>query len=417
MRAKWLHIDLNAYFATLLQQENPALRGRPVGVLKDVGRSCVIAASKEAKALGVLTGSSKFDARALAPDIIFVPASWTLSLASTKRLYALLQNAVPTVELFSLDEAFLDLRDCEQLYPDPVLLAQRLQHDVKEELGEWVTCNVGLAHNRFLAKLTGERSPKGSVTIVDENNKDALLAAAEFKDVCGIGHRLERRLRLLGVNHPWGINLLDDDTLLKEFGPHWAVELRKMGAGEEPEFLARHHQRTEQPMKSVGRSITGYKLCSDEKEIRRIIRNLIEEVSVKARAQNLAGREVWVALYGRDQYWSDHVLLGTHINRPADIYERLGELLNKRDELFPVIKFAVRLGRLESVEKLPLSILPSHQKSENIALACDKIIERYGLFAVRPATLLDPRAIIKPEVTGFLGDQQFQLRSSTSWSS
>lgn len=416
MRAKWLHIDLNAYFASLLQQENPMLRGRPVGVLKDVGRSCVIAASKEAKKLGVVTGSSKYDAKILAPDIVFVPASWTLSLASTKKFRALLQASVPTVELFSLDEAFLSLADCEQLYPDPLILAEELQHKVKEELGEWVTCNVGLAPNRFLAKLTGERSPKGSISVVTEENKDALLAEAEFRDACGIGYRLERRLRSLGIEHPWGINLLDDETLQKEFGPHWSRELRKMGAGEEPEFLARHHERVEQTMKSVGRSITGYKLCTSEKETRRILRNLIEETAVKAREQGLAGREVWVALYGRDAYWSDHALLGEHINRPADIYEKVCQLLEKRQVEFPVIKFAVRLGRLAPAVKLQRSLLPSWQKSEDLALACDQIIRRYGLFAVRPATLLDSRAIIRPEVTGFLGDQQFQLRSTTSWS-
>jgi hypothetical protein len=238
----------------------------------------------------------------------------------------------------------------------------------------------------------------------------------EFRDACGIGYRLERRLRSLGVEHPWGINLLDDETLQKEFGPHWARELRRMGQGEEPEFLARHHQRVEQTMKSVGRSITGYKLCQSETETRRILRNLIEETAVKAREQNLAGREVWVALYGRHEYWSDHALLFEHINRPADIYEKVCALLDKREARFPVIKFAVRLGRLRPLEKLPRSLLPEWEKSESVARACDEITRRYGLFAVRPATLLDPRAIIRPEVTGFLGDQQFQLRSSTSWS-
>lgn len=416
MRAKWLHIDLNAYFASLLQQENPGLRGRPVGVLKDIGRSCVIAASKEAKKLGVITGSSKKDALALAPDMVFVPASWMLSLASTKKFRTLLQDSVPTVELFSLDEAFLDLTDCEWLHPDPLLLAQHLQNRVKQDLGEWVTCNIGLAQNRFLAKLTGERSPKGSISVVDESNTESLLAEAEFCDACGIGYRLERRLRLLGVEHPWGINLLDDETLQKEFGPHWSRELRKMGQGQEPEFLERHHLRTQQTMKSVGRSITGYKLCKSERETKRVLRNLIEETTHKAREQGLAGREVWVALYGHSEYWSDHILLHEHLNRPNEMYELVCRMLDGREAHFPVIKFAVRLGRLAPTDHLPRSLIPGIEKSERLAQACDAITRRYGLFAVRPATLLDPRAIIRPEVTGFLGDQQYQLRTSTSWS-
>lgn len=415
MRAKWLHVDLNAYFATLLQQENPFLRGRPIGVLKDVGRSCVIAASKEAKLLGVQTGCSKREAQELAPGILFVPASWTLSLASTKKFKAILDSLTPTVEIFSLDEGFLFLDDCQNLYPDPSVLAQNLQQRVKEELGEWVTCNVGLAPNRFLAKLTSERAPKGSITVVNEENTESLLAEAEFRDACGIGYRLEKRLRQLGANHPWAINLLDDEVLLKEFGPHWASELRKMGQGLEPEFLQRHNERALQPMKSVGRSVTGFQMCSDSTEIHRVLRNLVEEASFKAREQALAGREVWVALWGRDTYWSDHRLLAHHINRPSEIFAHVKELLQKRPSEFPVIKFAVRLGKLEHTQELPLSLLPQSQKEEQIALACDKIVKKYGLFSIRPATLLDHRRIMRPEVTGFLGDQSFQLRSSTSW--
>ncbi|MCD8526685.1 hypothetical protein LRY65_00525, partial [Candidatus Woesebacteria bacterium] len=81
-----MHVDINSYFATLLQQENPALRGRPVGILKDVGRTCVIAASKEAKKLGVGTGTSAYEAKRLAPEIVFLPAEFARYLDATKRL-------------------------------------------------------------------------------------------------------------------------------------------------------------------------------------------------------------------------------------------------------------------------------------------------------------------------------------------
>ena len=102
----WAHVDINSYFATLLQQENPALRGKPVGIVKEVGRTCIIAASKEAKALGVGTGSRLQDAKHV-PDLILVPAQFDFYLDATKRLKRLFESLAPTVQIFSLDELLL----------------------------------------------------------------------------------------------------------------------------------------------------------------------------------------------------------------------------------------------------------------------------------------------------------------------
>lgn len=409
MRADWLHIDINSYFATLLQQENPHLRGRPVGVLKSEGRTCVIAASKEAKTYGVRTGCGRSEAQQLAPNIVFVPAPFDMCLASTKRLNTLFADIVPDYEIFSLDEAFLYVGNCRRLYPDSVALGQRIQQRIKVELGEWVTCNVGLGPNRFLAKMAGEIAPKGTVFEIHEGNLDATLARVSFADTCGIGFRLEKRLRRLGATTPYGIRLIPNDQLEKEFGPYWSVELRKMAWGREPAFLERDNK--DQPMKSVSRSITGYKLCNDEANIQRVLYNLTEEVAYKVRRLGMAGRYVSIGLSGDDQSWYRHLTLQRYVRQTSELFELLYHRLYRSwQRSFPVIRYWVGLGMLKEEASLPRPWFPQWERQEKLSTALDSISGKYGLFTVRSG-LLAQGHIIRPEVTGYLGDKQYQFLS------
>ncbi|PWU24014.1 hypothetical protein C5B42_00965 [Candidatus Cerribacteria bacterium 'Amazon FNV 2010 28 9'] len=152
----FFHVDINSYFATMLQQENPALRGKPIGVVKGVGRSCIIASSNEAKTFGVKTGCRVREARLLCPIITLVPANFDLCLASTRKLKELFHHLCPHVDIFSLDEAFLNMTGCEilmrqLLHSSPPLggggrgrcstLEQQFGHliqsRIKEMLGTW----------------------------------------------------------------------------------------------------------------------------------------------------------------------------------------------------------------------------------------------------------------------------------------
>ncbi len=407
MRADWLHVDINSYFATLLQQENPALRGRPVGVLKEMGRTCVIAASKEAKTYGVKTGCSRSEAERLAQGIVFVAAPFDRCLAATKRLVQIFNSLVPNVEVFSLDEAFLDLRDCVRIYPDPHRLGREIQRRVKAELGDWVTCNVGLGPNRFLAKMSGEIAPKGSVSEINEQNRDEILASVSFDDVCGIGPRLGRRLNRLGANNPYLIRLIPNDDLEREFGPFWSVELRKMSLGQEPAHLERVDDV--QPMKSVSRSTTGYQLCQDEDAIKRVLYNLMEEVTYKTRRLGMSGRYAAIGLSGDDQSWFRHQTLKRYIRHTSDLFDLLyHQFYLSWQRSFPVIRYWVSLGMLKAETDTPQSWFPQWERNERLSQAMDQISDKYGLFTLRSGVLAS-QLIIRPEVTGYLGDKQYQF--------
>jgi DNA polymerase IV len=409
-----VHVDINSYFATMLQQENPALRGKPVGVVKSLGRTCIIASSNEAKKVGIKTGCSVYEARKRSKDLVLVPTDFELFLSSTRRLKALFHSLSPDVNIFSLDEAFLNMTGCEtfirQLFPNhrsPSLhdFANLVQKRIKQDLGEWVQCNVGISHNHLLAKMASEIAPKGSVFEINETNVDHILSTVSFQDVCGVGYRLEKRLELLGVAHPYQINLLDDETLLEYFGPFWSKELRKIGKGEETHFFTRSPKVDH--MQSVGRSFTVYKICDNEDEIKHTILNLTEEAALKLRKMNLSGRAVGISLHGRDTHWGRYLRLKYYVRHSDEIFNLLYHTLyEKWNRTFPIIKFGVYVGDLQPDTTISECWLPQWEKRQKIYTAIDNINNRFGLFTVKPATLLTNN-IIKPEVTGFLGDKTY----------
>ncbi len=424
----FLHIDINSYFASILQQENPFLRGKPVGVVKSVGRTCIIAASKEAKKYGVKTGCNVKDAKILIPSIILIPAEFDLYLHCTKKLKTLFEEITPDVEIFSLDEAFIPLENCRYLYPDPYKLAIHMQKRVKEELGEWVTCNIGIAKNRLLAKIASEIGPKGSIieitdssqtrpvwspnpviarnrkrSVVGRSNlgidhhvppsvtrddithlrieKDEVLKTVEFKDVCGIGIRLEERLAALGVKHPHDINFLTDEDLEKHFGPFLGKELRKIGRGEGSYILDRVDESDH--MKSVGRTITGYKLEGREEVIKRVLYNLMEEVTYKVRKMDLSARQAGIFLQGEDKSWHSHKTLKhyiRHTNEMFDLTYNQGYKKWKRN--FSVIRYGVWLTLLKPISETQPTLFPDWYRKERLYKAMDIISEKFGLFTL-----------------------------------
>lgn len=269
-------------------------------------------------------------------------------------------------------------------------------------MGSWVTCNVGISHNRFLAKLASETAPKGTHLIINQDNLDSILASVEFDDVCGIGMRLTKKLKRFGITNPYQIRLYTEKELQPTFGPFWTKELMKMAWGEEPHHL-QLIDRGQPHMKSVGRSITGYRLYDDETEIRAIIHNLTEEVTYKVRRMNLAGRHVSISLVGQDQYWWNQQTVKDYIRHTNEMFNIIyHQLYQNWQRTFKIIRFAVRLSLLEPFGQN--SLIPAWQSQEKIYQAMDKISDKYGLFTLRSGSLLN-QPIIKPEVTGFLGDK------------
>jgi DNA polymerase-4 len=317
----------------------------------------------------------------------------------------LFADLAPTVDIFSLDEAFIDISDCTNLYPEAAVFGRQIQAQIQQQLGEWVTCNVGISYTRLLAKLASEVSPKGSVTTIDQQNRDSYLSQASFKDICGIGYRLEKKLARLGITNPYQINFFSPEDLEPLVGPFWVKELFKIAQGQDSKTLAGIDQRRHQPMKSVGRTITGFKLCDDEEEIKQVLYNLSEEAAHKIRQMGMAARQVGVMLTGAGS-WYQHQTLPRYVHRTQDIFKLIYQLYQPWQRNFAVIRFGVFLSDLRPIDQVQPSLFEREHQRNQLTQAVDQLNSRYGLFTVRPATLTKSK-LIRPEVTGYLGDRVF----------
>lgn len=196
----WLMLDMNAFFAACEQQDRPELRGRPVGVVPVMAETTsFIAASYEAKCFGVKTGTNLAEARRLCPHIAIVEARPHLYRRVHKRIIQAIETVVPVHEVLSVDEMTVRPWRNEAALPDALRLGQNLQDTIRNEVGEWLSCSIGLAPNAFLAKVASDlQKPRGLSVITHEDIPHKLYHLA-LTDWPGIARRMELRFHAAGV--------------------------------------------------------------------------------------------------------------------------------------------------------------------------------------------------------------------------
>lgn len=198
---RWLFLDLNSYFASVEQQLQPSLRGRPVLVAPvGVDTTVAIAASVEAKRYGIRTGTPVWQARQLCPDIVVTPARHERYVEFHDAIVDEIERHIPVTRVCSIDEVACRLLDNENARADAEALASRIKAGIRTHVGERLTSSVGIAPNRLLAKLASDlRKPDGLVVFEDRDLPHALFNL-QLREICGIGEKMERRLALKGVN-------------------------------------------------------------------------------------------------------------------------------------------------------------------------------------------------------------------------
>jgi DNA polymerase-4 len=197
---QWLFLDLNAFFASCEQQEAPALRGKPVIVVQTPTDSAVaIAASYAAKAFGIQTGTLVREARRLCPAVIAVQANHRLYSDYHERILKAVDTCVPVEKVCSIDEMACKLMGTERQVPVARKLALKIKQALRDQVGEYLTCSIGIAPNIFLGKVGSDlQKPDGLVIITKDDLPDILLHL-ELQDIYGIGERMEQRLHRAGI--------------------------------------------------------------------------------------------------------------------------------------------------------------------------------------------------------------------------
>ena len=413
-----LHIDFDSFFASCEQQFNPQFREKPLGVTAHNGRTAIIAASREAKKQGVRSPSRTFEAQAYCPELILTTAHFEAYWNISKKFINICNDYSPFVEVFSLDEVFMDVTKTAHLFGGVSSLIAKIKHRIREEIGEYITVSVGLSHNKLLAKLaSGWNKPNGFCEI-NNNNKDRIYNEAKLTDVCGIGERSRIRLNSIGI---FSLSQLGEASLLllvKEFGNVYGRGLKQIGLGIDVEPVIPYTDPIE--VKSVGRN---YCLPRNEYNQKIVLQNLYElceEVALKLRRLFKKARTIGVSLRGSADL-GGRKTYKFYFDNGSDLFYKCIEIINKEmsiNEFFKkrgyIRQISIWAANLEDNFNLPISLFSNEVRQDKLNQAIDKINEKFGNHTIRNGFLLYADKLTT-QPNGYMADKYERTKLSQTF--
>ncbi|MBJ6726204.1 DNA polymerase IV [Geomonas sp. Red875] len=378
-----MHIDMNAFFASVEQQANPELRGKPIAVIGAAKRTVVTTCSYEARAFGVRTGMNSWEAQKMCPQLIFVVGNNRKYTWTSTQIIGIMREFTPQVEVFSIDEAFLDVTGSRALFGPPEEIARQIKQRIRERFG--LTCSVGVAPNKLLAKLASDMQKPDGLTVIRPEEVATVLERVPIKDLCGIGPKLQKQLTTLGIRSCGDLGRFPVPILKRKFGVV-GEKLHYMGLGEDDSPVVPEEEADE--VKTVGHSTTLDKDLSDRGEILKIMLQLSEMVGRRARRYGVAGKTITVTVrYPDFTTFSRQESRASATNSSEEIYQDAVRILDGIELEQPVRLLGVRLSKL-SQQGEQLSLLEQDRKKALLAGAMDQVNDRFGEFSVTFGTLV-----------------------------
>lgn len=380
-----LYIDLNSCFATIEQQARPMLRGRPVAITNRITpNACIIAASYEAKARGVKVGLRRQEALALCPELIFAETEPVKYIFVHEQLKKIMQDYSASVVMKSIDEGIIDLATAPPQHRNRnrYEIGREIKQRLLSEVGDWMCCNVGIASNRFLAKLASElHKPDGLDEITPENQR-AIFARLKLTDLPGINTRMQRRLNAVSIFTPLQFLDADEATLVKMVcksidGTKWYRRLRGIEVDDALYGI-----------KSIGRQYVLENKSLSRTELDARLTHLAEDVGYRLRSKSLYARGIYVWVYGYDDsYAHKSTLLRRAINTDADICRAALQLFATLPS--PVRIIGITLYQLQAQSDTQLCFEQDQlDHAQNICTAIDQINLRFGARTIHSARSL-----------------------------
>ena len=440
-----LHIDFDSFFASVEQQHDPSLRDKPMGVTATNGRTCIIASSREAKKLGIGTASRTYEAIKICPELKLVPADFVKYYEVSKKFLNICKDYSPTVELFSIDEVFMDITSTIHLFGGTYGLVSKIKQRIKEEIGEFITASIGISYNKLLAKmasglakpacrqagpnarpLTPEPARQARQVVADGRSDgergvfeikfedlDKVYSNVDMMAVCGIGERIKDRLNKIGVFSLLDIRNKSDNVLISEFGKEEAKFLRSISLGFDDSHVISYTQAPD--VKSVGRN---YCLPRNEYDKRIVLQNvyeLWEEVCIKLRRLNKKAKTLGFSLRGNINV-HNRKTYNFYFDDAQEIFNLFKSLisddeknLNLKDTY--IRQISVWVGSLEENDNLTMSLFETDTRKDKLTSTVDKINNRFGDHTIRNGFLLySEKLTTKPN--GYMADKYERIKLS-----
>jgi DNA polymerase-4 len=376
-----LHADLDAFYASVEQRDNPALLGKPV----IVGLGVVLAASYEAKRRGVKTAMGGHRALRLCPDAIVVPARMDAYTEASRAVFEVFDDTSPQVEALSIDEAFLDARGMERIAGTPEQIARRLRREVRERVGLPIT--VGVARTKFLAKVASAQAKPDGLLVVPPDGELAFLHPLPIEALWGVGPATAERMRRVGIETVREVAEFDELSLITLLGK---------GAGRKLYALA--HNRDPRPVvvgrrrRSMGTQRALGKRQRSWEELDSTLVALVDRLCRRLRRAERVCRTATLRMRHLD--WARSTRSHTLPEATASTMTVLSTFRELLGDARPLIErrgltlLGIALSNLADAGAVQLALPIEHRQASALDAALDDVRDRYGADAIKRAVLL-----------------------------
>lgn len=396
---------MNSYFASVEQHLTPALRGKPIAVVPvEADTTAVIAASYPAKAFGVKTGTRVGDAKRMCPGLILVRGRPDQYVRIHHEVLSAIDTVLPVHMVHSIDECSCRLLGDERTPEKASELGQRIKIAIRTRVGDCLTSSVGVAPNRFLAKVAADMHKPDGLTLLPASDIPARMLSLSLIDLPGIGARMQERLRRAGITTVEQLYALDEAGLGRAWGSivgrEWYYLLRGLPVHDPFDG--------QQPRRTIGHSHVLGPDSRDEHKARQVGVRLLTKVGQRARHMGYVAENLTLSLRylrgrpERGEYWQDGV---PHADQPErwkaraplggvnDADSLLRALLSLWDQRPPgrLLQIGVTLHDLDGAKGSTPSLFEGQRKLEQLSSALDRINRKYGADCVYPAAMHDAR--------------------------
>lgn len=379
-----LHLDMNAFFASVEQAANPALRGKPIAVGGGIKKGSVVAAaSYEAKAYGIKNGMATWDAKKLCPRLIVVIGDMTKYVYTSRIITRMLIDYTDLVEVFSIDEAFIDITDTKERFGGEIAIAKDIKRRIRKRFG--LTCSIGIGPNKLMAKLAGELQKPDGLVVLRREDIPEKIKNIPVKELCGVGRKIEVYLAELGIKTIGDLNKYPREKLVKRFGIAYGEQLWQMGQGNGSTTVLPYYHETE--AKSMGHSYTLPKFTKDMDEVKGYLLRLSEQVGRRLRRDNYRGNVIHASLgFGDYKYWGRQRKIEDYVDDGYRIF-KIAEGIIDKGSFEPIRFVGVSVSNL--IHNLDqICVFEADEKKKAALKAMDEVNDRFGEFTVERAGIM-----------------------------
>ena len=390
-----MHIDLNSCFATVEQQARPMLRGKPVAIAnRRTDKTSIVTASYEAKSMGVKVGMKVREAKVLCPNLVVLESDPSKYRYVYHRLLDIMKDYSAHVTMKSIDEGVIDFHNttAEIQGRDLVEIGYEIKQRLKDEIGIWMRCNIGIATNRFLAKqAAGLHKPDG-LDVITPGNIREVLGSLKLTDLTGIAYRNEKRLNSVGIYTP--LEFLDTDVVVLQrvvfksiVGRWWYDRLR----GYEVDDV-------DSDVKRVGRQYVLESFNLTHEEVAKRLHHLCESVGSRMRSQNKSARGIYVYAKTLDRgYWHSSTLSLLPFYSDQTIFALARQLFDQAPDGLKEI--GVHCYELMPIDDPQISFFNDQiVRERQVTGAIDGINKRYGERTIHSADTLGTGIYVKQKI-------------------